>query len=99
MQAQGYSDQMSQYKFIEQLSKSKMKAEHKGTGKTVVISNTEQQFSSEEQIVELTLQSHLQTIEQNKLVSMYEHLVVEGYVFTVRPYMNRGNLIEFMRDS
>ena len=30
---------------------------------------------------------------------LYEHIVDESYIFLVRPYQSKGNLIEFMVDS
>ena len=59
--AQGYANQLDQYKIIKQLSRTAIKAVHKGTGKIVVIkviANSEQDQMSEKWISEITLMSH-----------------------------------------
>ena len=102
MQAQGYDHQMDQYQFMYYMGNTTIKAMHKVTGKVVVIKviyNSDQAQTIDEQLVELTLQSHVQPMKLKGFIQMSEHLVDESFIYLIRHYWNKGNLLHFMRDS
>ena len=101
MKAQNYSHQLDQYATIEPLGATTIKAWHKGTGKIVVIkvSALDQECSSGEQQAELSLEGHLESIKQKCLVKLYEHFVYLNCMHIIRPFYNRGSLLEFMINS
>lgn len=100
MRAQGYANQLEQYQLIKYLGKTTMLAKHKTTNKVVAIKviSYDQNSQSDEQLGELTLESHLEPLEQSGIMKMSEHIVEENFTYLVRPYYNQGNLIEAMND-
>ena len=59
----------------------------------------DQECQSGEQLAELSLEGHLEPIKQKCLVKLYEHFVHLNFMHIIRPFYNRGNLLEFMINS
>ena len=59
----------------------------------------DQECSSGEQQAELSLEGHLESTKQKCLIKLYEHFVHQNFMHIIRPFYNRGNLLEFMTNS
>jgi len=100
MCAQSFSSQIEQYKMVEYLGKTTVQAVHKASGRDVVIKViARQQGDSLDQLVELVLVSQLKSLKNESISDIFEHMIDDDFIYVVRPYYNRGNVIEAMKKS
>ena len=52
-----------------------------------------------DQLVELALASRLAHFKNENIADVYEHMIDDDFIYIIRPYHNRGNLIEAMKNS
>ena len=78
-----------------------MVARHKVTSSIVAIKVIQKQSAydeSEPQPMEVTLESKLRPLKLNGHIEMQEFLIDDKFIYIVRPFQNRGNILKVMKD-